>query len=137
HPAEAQFHKSREGAIEETTSKPTEAATAAADNAKSPNVAAPPESAAIAASSPPAARADSPPEPVQLPKQAAVPDPVTKAPLPDIKPAAPAKQGGRGAAVVLTAIVLGILGLSVWYLSRPTSLQIQGEADSTRIDMAA
>jgi len=33
--------------------------------------------------------------------------------------------------------VLGILGLSVWYLTRPASLLIQGEADSTRIDMAA
>src|SRR5262249_7777315 len=34
-------------------------------------------------------------------------------------------------------IILAILGLSVWYLSVPTSLLIQGEADSTRIDMAA
>jgi HlyD family secretion protein len=73
------------------------------------------------------------------------------APVPDIKPApgpepaspaakpppAAAKQGGRGAAVVVTLIVLAILSLSVWYLSVPTSLLIQGEADSTRIDIAA
>ncbi|HUL04828.1 MAG TPA: efflux RND transporter periplasmic adaptor subunit [Candidatus Acidoferrum sp.] len=51
--------------------------------------------------------------------------------------AGPPKQGGRGAAVVVTLIVLAILGLSVWYLMRPASLLIQGEADSTRIDIAA
>jgi HlyD family secretion protein len=54
---------------------------------------------------------------------------------PETPPAA--KQGGRGAAVVVTLIILAILGLSAWYLSVPTSLLIQGEADSTRIDMAA
>ena len=62
-----------------------------------------------------------------------------KQPTP-IEPAAkagPAKQGGRGVAVVVTLIILAILGLSVWYLSMPTSLLIQGEADSTRIDTAA
>ena len=62
-----------------------------------------------------------------------------KQPTP-IEPAAkagPAKQGGRGVAVVVTLIILAILGLSVWYLSMPTSLLIQGEADSTRIDIAA
>ena len=52
---------------------------------------------------------------------------------PETPPAA--KQGGRGAAVVVTLIILAILGLSAWYLSVPTSLLIQGEADSTRIDM--
>jgi HlyD family secretion protein len=56
---------------------------------------------------------------------------------PSAKPPPAAKQGGRGAAVVVTLIVLAILGLSVWYLSVPTSLLIQGEADSTRIDIAA
>ena len=34
-------------------------------------------------------------------------------------------------------IVTAIVGLSAWYLTRPTSLLIQGEADSTRIDIAA
>jgi Multidrug resistance efflux pump len=34
-------------------------------------------------------------------------------------------------------IVAAIVGLSAWYLSRPTPLLVQGEADSTRIDIAA
>jgi HlyD family secretion protein len=38
---------------------------------------------------------------------------------------------------VLAVIVAAIVGLSAWYLSRPTPLLIQGEADSTRIDIAA
>jgi HlyD family secretion protein len=33
--------------------------------------------------------------------------------------------------------VFAIVALSAWYLSRPTSLIIQGEAVSTRIDIAA
>jgi HlyD family secretion protein len=33
--------------------------------------------------------------------------------------------------------VLTIVGLSAWYLTRPPSLMVQGEADSTRIDIAA
>ena len=33
--------------------------------------------------------------------------------------------------------MFAIVALSAWYLSRPTSLIIQGEADSTRIDIAA
>jgi len=101
----------------------------------------------------PPASTELPPEPAKQPKHEAVPDPLGKAAVPDIKPttspepasSAPkpavraprVKHGGRGAAVVVAAIVLGILGLSVWYLTRPTSLLIQGEADSTRIDMAA
>jgi HlyD family secretion protein len=51
--------------------------------------------------------------------------------------ARPAKQGGRSTAFAVTLIVFAILGLSVWYLSVPTTLLIQGEADSTRIDIAA
>lgn len=39
--------------------------------------------------------------------------------------------------LVLLLIVVGIVGLSAWYLMRPTPLLIQGEADSTRIDIAA
>ena len=128
-------------------------ATPAAENARLSKASAPPDAATIPAPEPagslPAAGAEAPIEPKQQPKHEGVPDPATK---PDIKPVAPAepappaakppaphaaKLGGRGTAVVLAAIVLGILGLSVWYLSRPTSLQIQGEADSTRIDMAA
>jgi len=47
-------------------------------------------------------------------------------------------RGGGGAAAIAVAIVLVVVvGLSAWYLSRPTPLIIQGEADSTRIDIAA
>jgi HlyD family secretion protein len=40
-------------------------------------------------------------------------------------------------AIVLAVIVAAIVGLSAWYLTRPAPLLIQGEADSTRIDIAA
>jgi HlyD family secretion protein len=40
-------------------------------------------------------------------------------------------------AIILTLIVAAIVGLSLWYLTWPAPLMIQGEADSTRIDMAA
>jgi HlyD family secretion protein len=40
-------------------------------------------------------------------------------------------------AIILTLIVATIVGLSLWYLTWPAPLIIQGEADSTRIDMAA
>jgi HlyD family secretion protein len=74
-------------------------------------------------------------------RTATVPD-IKPAPGPEpaspaAKPPPAAKRGGRGPAVVVTLIILAILGLSVWYLSVPTSLLIQGEADSTRIDIAA
>ena len=40
-------------------------------------------------------------------------------------------------AIALAVIVAVIVGLSAWYLSRPEPLLVQGEADSTRIDIAA
>ena len=41
------------------------------------------------------------------------------------------------AATIVTLILAGIVGLSVWYLARPQPLIVQGEADATRIDIAA
>jgi HlyD family secretion protein len=41
------------------------------------------------------------------------------------------------AAAIVTLILAGIVGLSVWYLARPEPLIVQGEADATRIDIAA
>ena len=41
------------------------------------------------------------------------------------------------AAAIVTLIVAAIVGLSVWYLARPQPLIVQGEADATRIDIAA
>jgi len=46
-------------------------------------------------------------------------------------------HSGVATAIVLAVIVASIVGLSAWYLTRPTPLLIQGEADSTRIDIAA
>ena len=51
----------------------------------------------------------------------------------------PTKPGRSGtiSTLVLVAIVVAIVSLAAWYLTRPTPLMIQGEADSTRIDIAA
>src|SRR5258708_31013873 len=49
------------------------------------------------------------------------------------KPARPPVAAAGFVALVLVAIV----GLSLWYLVRPQPLLVQGEADSTRIDIAA
>ena len=43
----------------------------------------------------------------------------------------------RGPALVVALIVAAIVGLSLWYLVQPQPLIIQGEADATRIDIAA
>src|SRR5271157_2542995 len=43
----------------------------------------------------------------------------------------------RGPALVVVLIVAAIVGLSLWYLVQPQPLIIQGEADATRIDIAA
>jgi HlyD family secretion protein len=43
----------------------------------------------------------------------------------------------RAAALIVAASVAAIVGLSLWYLAQPQPLLIQGEADATRIDVAA
>lgn len=43
----------------------------------------------------------------------------------------------RGPAIIVTIIIGAIIGLSLWYLVQPQPLIIQGEADATRIDIAA
>jgi HlyD family secretion protein len=48
-----------------------------------------------------------------------------------------AAGGARAAAAIVTLVLAGIVGLSVWYLARPQPLVVQGEADATRIDIAA
>jgi HlyD family secretion protein len=40
-------------------------------------------------------------------------------------------------AVIVTLALAGIVGLSIWYLARPQPLIVQGEADATRVDIAA
>ena len=51
------------------------------------------------------------------------------------EPAAP--RVARAPAIIATVIVCAIVGLSLWYLVQPQPLIIQGEADATRIDIAA
>jgi HlyD family secretion protein len=50
---------------------------------------------------------------------------------------AQSRHKGAPTAIVLAVIVAAIVGLSAWYLALPAPLLIQGEADSTRIDIAA
>ena len=47
------------------------------------------------------------------------------------------RSARRAPAILATLIVLGIVGLSLWYLAEPQPVLIQGEADATRIDIAA
>jgi HlyD family secretion protein len=49
----------------------------------------------------------------------------------------PAPKVARAPAIIATVIVCAIVGLSLWYLVQPQPLIIQGEADATRIDIAA
>ena len=43
----------------------------------------------------------------------------------------------RAPAILVGIIVATIVGLSLWYLAQPQPVLIQGEADATRIDIAA
>src|SRR5258707_3682693 len=40
-------------------------------------------------------------------------------------------------AAITGALFLAIIGLAIWYLARPAPLLVQGEVESTRIDIAA
>jgi HlyD family secretion protein len=40
-------------------------------------------------------------------------------------------------AVITGALFIAIIGLAIWYLARPEPLLVQGEAESTRIDISA
>ena len=43
----------------------------------------------------------------------------------------------RAAVIIVALSIVGILVLTLWYLVQPQPLLVQGEADATRIDMAA
>ena len=45
--------------------------------------------------------------------------------------------GARAATVIVAASIAVILVVSLWYLARPQPLIVQGEADATRVDIAA
>jgi len=66
-------------------------------------------------------------------KESAAPDERAEAKHPRERP----RGGATAAATIVGLILAGIVGLSVWYLARPQPLIIQGEADATRIDIAA
>ncbi|MDQ0473861.1 HlyD family secretion protein [Labrys wisconsinensis] len=51
--------------------------------------------------------------------------------------AAPPPKASKTAAIIVTLTVAAIVGLSLWYLVQPQPLLVQGEADATRIDIAA
>jgi HlyD family secretion protein len=58
-------------------------------------------------------------------------------PLEPPEPARAPEPPLRAAAIIVTVTILAIVALSLWYLVRPQPLLIQGEADATRIDLAA
>ncbi|MFA5955015.1 HlyD family secretion protein [Hyphomicrobium sp.] len=43
----------------------------------------------------------------------------------------------RAPAIIVSVIIAAIVGLSLWYLAQPQPILVQGEADATRIDIAA
>ncbi|GLR56751.1 HlyD family secretion protein [Rhizobium indigoferae] len=49
----------------------------------------------------------------------------------------PGPRPSRAAALIVILTVAIIVGLSLWYLVQPQPLLVQGEADATRIDIAA
>ena len=46
-------------------------------------------------------------------------------------------RGSKAAAIIVALSVAAIVGLSLWYLVQPQPLLVQGEADATRVDIAA
>ena len=59
-------------------------------------------------------------------------EPVVAPPVVKVAP-----KTSKSAALVVALSVAGIVGLSLWYLAQPQPLLVQGEADATRIDIAA
>ena len=53
------------------------------------------------------------------------------------RPRSEKRSARRAPAILVTLIVVAIIGLSLWYLAQPQPLLVQGEADATRIDIAA
>ncbi len=48
-----------------------------------------------------------------------------------------ATRGSKAAAAFVVTFMAAMVGLSLWYVTRPQVLLVQGEADATRIDIAA
>src|SRR5271166_4855106 len=68
-------------------------------------------------------------------------DSAPPAPLPSAREPERSRPARRSAArtpaILAALIVIAIAGLSLWYLAQPQPLLVQGEADATRIDIAA
>ncbi|EIM30084.1 HlyD family secretion protein [Microvirga lotononidis] len=58
-------------------------------------------------------------------------------PSPSASPPEAPPKAPKAAALVVSVTVAAIVGLSLWYLIQPQPLLVQGEADATRIDIAA
>jgi len=56
-------------------------------------------------------------------------------PTPAQPPASPRRVDPR--AIIVGVLFVAIIGLAIWYLARPEPLLVQGEVESTRIDIAA
>lgn len=56
---------------------------------------------------------------------------------PQQRPVAQRDRAPIAATAIVILSIAAIIGLSVWYLAQPQPLVIQGEADATRIDIAA
>jgi HlyD family secretion protein len=56
---------------------------------------------------------------------------------PPALPPVPAPAPPRAAAIIVAVTIVAIVALTLWYVVRPQPLLIQGEADATRIDLAA
>ena len=69
--------------------------------------------------------------------QAELPQPDFRGPTPVKLAAAQPSRTSKMAAIIVVLSVLAIVGLSLWYLVRPQPLLVQGEADATRVDIAA
>src|SRR5262245_44973595 len=54
---------------------------------------------------------------------------------PPARPAPPAPS--RAPAIIVAVTIVATVAISLWYLVRPQPLLVQGEADGTRIDIAA
>ncbi len=55
----------------------------------------------------------------------------------DPPPAPSPPAPSRAPAIIVAATIVVIVAISLWYLVRPQPLLVQGEADGTRIDIAA
>jgi HlyD family secretion protein len=49
----------------------------------------------------------------------------------------PSLRSAVPAALIVAVMILGVVGLSIWYLLQPQPLLVQGEADARRFDIAA